>query len=145
MRIDAAAAKRKAADEAKTALTQAQQNEQQAQTQAEAAAQKLTQAEAQKKSADDALAGVNSQVAAATTTYEAAEKAAQEALAAAVNAKAEADKARPGILANDEKAANANLAEATKRIESLGNLAKTAISLKAEIFWCSGSLMSRES
>ena len=53
----------KAADEAKATLAKAQQGEQQAQTQANAAAQKLTEAQAQKKTADEALANVKAQVA----------------------------------------------------------------------------------
>jgi hypothetical protein len=59
-------------------LAQAQQSEQQAQTQANAAAQKLAEAEAQRKAADAALANAKNQVAAATSANQAAQEAAKE-------------------------------------------------------------------
>ena|GEM_PF-36405 len=134
-----AAAKRKAADEARSLLPPAQQKQQQAQTAAYAAAGKLTEAEAQKKAEEEALAQVQTQAAAAIQAYQSAEKAAKEADAAAAQAKAAADTARAAQTAtatavaekrklaadakaardkvqNDEKAAAAKTAEATKKL-----------------------------
>lgn len=74
-----AAAKRRAADDAKTALARAQAAGQSAQKAADAAAQKLARATAQRKLADGALAGARSQIAAATTASQTAEQAAQAA------------------------------------------------------------------
>jgi len=54
-----------------------QQGEQQAQAQVTAAAQKLNEVQSQKKSADDALANVKKQLAAADTATQAAEQAAK--------------------------------------------------------------------
>ena len=110
-----AAAKRKAAADAAAALSQARQNEQQAQSQANTAAQKLAQAEARKKSAGEAVANVKNQVPPATNAQQAAEKAATEAEAAAATAKAGADKAR-GAQAAAEKPASEkrNLANEAK-------------------------------
>ncbi|MBN2473864.1 MAG: DUF1553 domain-containing protein [Pirellulales bacterium] len=79
-----AVAKRRAADTAKAALARARQGEQNLQNQANAAPEKLAEAEMQKKAADEALASVENQVAAATTAYQAAE---QAALAAEADAK----------------------------------------------------------
>jgi hypothetical protein len=79
-----AAAMRRAADTAKAALVRAQQGEKNLQDQANAAPQKLVEAETQKRVADEALANAKNQVAAATIAYQAAEKA---ALAAEANAK----------------------------------------------------------
>ncbi|MCY2986441.1 MAG: hypothetical protein NTY19_01010 [Planctomycetota bacterium] len=90
---DDAVAKRKVADEAKTALSQSQQKQQQAQAQADAAGQNRTRAETQKKSAGQALANIKTQAAAATNAYPPAEKAAKDAEAAAATAKASTDKA----------------------------------------------------
>ena len=84
-----AAAKRKAADAAKTVLTEAQKKEPPAQTQIDAAAKKLAESEAQKKAAEQALANIKSQVTAATTAYQAADKVAKEAEAIAAAAAAE--------------------------------------------------------
>jgi hypothetical protein len=110
-----AAAKRKAADAAKAALTQAQQNEQQAQTQATAAAQKLADAPAQKKAADDALAGAKNQVAAANGAHQAAEQAAQAAEAAAKAISADAAKSpEEKKKAADDAAAKRKAADAAK-------------------------------
>ncbi len=136
---DEAAAKRKAADEAKNVLSQAQQKQQQTQTDANTAAEKLTQAEAQKKPAEEALAKIQPQVSAAAQAYEAADKAAKEAETAAAQAKAAADGARAAQAVaataasqkrkaagdakaardkadGDEKAANAKTAEAAKKL-----------------------------
>jgi hypothetical protein len=71
-----AAAKRKAADAAKAALTQAQAAQQNPQSQANTAAQKLARATAQKKLAEAGLANVKNQIATATAASAAAEKAA---------------------------------------------------------------------
>ena len=136
---DEAVAKRKAADDAKNALAQTQQKQQQAQSGANTAAASLTQAEAQKKPAEEALAKILPQVSAANQAYEAADKAAKEAEAAAAQAKAAADKARTAQAAAvaaatpkrkaatdakavrdkadaDEKAAVAKTAEAAKKL-----------------------------
>jgi len=74
-----AATRRKAAADTGVALTQAQQGEQQAQAQVAAAAQKLTEARAQQKSADETLVNVKNQVAADAAASLAAEQAAQSA------------------------------------------------------------------
>ena len=74
----------------RAALTQAQQNEQQAQVQVDTAAKNLADAPAQKKAADEALASAKNQVAAATGDYQSAEGAAQ---AAEATAKAMAERA----------------------------------------------------
>lgn len=71
-----AVAKRKAADEAKAVLVQAQAAQQAAQKPAAAATQALARATAQKKMADAAVANVKNQIAAATTAAQAAEQAA---------------------------------------------------------------------
>ncbi len=110
-----AAAKRKAAADAGAALAQTQQGEQQAQAQATAAAQNLTEAQTQKKSADEALANVKNQVAAAATAAQAAEQAAQAAEAKAKQvaedaAKPDAEKKQ----AADEAAASRKAADAAK-------------------------------
>jgi hypothetical protein len=82
-----AAAQRKSADDAKTVLSQSQQDQQQAQAGVDAAAGRLAQAEAEKKSAEEALAMIRQQVSAATQAHEAAAKAAQDAETAAAQAK----------------------------------------------------------
>ena len=110
-----AVAKRKTADEAQAALTQAQQNEQQAQTNVNAAATRLMEAGAEKKAADEALADANNQVTVATGAQQAAEKAAQdsEAQNKAISedaSKNEADKK----LAADDAAAKRKAAEEAK-------------------------------
>jgi hypothetical protein len=87
-----AVAKRRTADTAKAAIAQAQRKEQQAAEKVNAAPQKLTEAETQKKAADDALPGVKNQLAAATAASAAAEKAAQDAAAKAKQAAADAHK-----------------------------------------------------
>jgi hypothetical protein len=106
----AAAAQRKAADAAKTALTQAQQNEQQAQARANAAAQKLAGAPAQKKAADEAWANAKKQAAAASGVQQAAERAAQAAEAAVKTAKTPEEKKK----AADDAAAKRKAADAAK-------------------------------
>ncbi|OGV64792.1 MAG: hypothetical protein A2283_04005 [Lentisphaerae bacterium RIFOXYA12_FULL_48_11] len=73
-----APARRKAADAAKVALVQAQQNEQAAQAQAVTASQKLAEAETQKKDADIVLANATKQRTAAAAANQAAEKAAKD-------------------------------------------------------------------
>ena len=87
---DDSAAKRKAADATKAALTQAQQNEQQAQAQLNTATKNLGDTPGQKKAADDALADAKNKVAAAMTAQQAAEPV---AVAAEANAKAIAERA----------------------------------------------------
>ena len=62
-----ATARHRAADFAKRALVRAQQAEQNFQSQIDAAPKKLDEARTQKKAAEDALAKVKDQVAAATT------------------------------------------------------------------------------
>jgi len=134
-----AAAKRKAADDAKIVLSQAGQKQQQTQTDANAAAEKLAQAEAQKKAVEEALTKIRPEASAATQAYQAADKPAKEAEAAAAQAKAAADTARAAQAAaaavatekrklagdakaardkldTDEKAAAAKSAEATKKL-----------------------------
>ena len=110
-----AAAKRTAAAEAAAALAQMQQGEQQAEAHATTAAQNLTEAQTQKKSADEALANVTNQVAATATAAQAAEQAAQAAEAKAKQfaedaAKPDAEKKQ----AADEAAASRAAAEAAK-------------------------------
>jgi hypothetical protein len=99
---DEAAAKRKVADDAKAARTQAQQKEQEAQSQAHAAAQTQTQAEAQHKAAQQALENFKKQVPAATTAFQAVDKAAKDADGPAASAKAAADKARSALTAGEQ-------------------------------------------
>ena len=136
---DEAAAGRQAADNAKNALTQAQQKEQEVQSQVNAAVELLKLAETAKKPAEEALANFNTQVAAATKAYQTAEKAAVDAQTAAATAKTRADNARRAQTAtqNDatekrklaalaktkrdklvpnEKTANAKVAAAAKKI-----------------------------
>lgn len=114
-----AAAKRKAAADAAAALAQAQQAEQAAQAQATAAAeklaeaqknpadaQKLTEAETQKKATDEALAGAKAKVAAATAANQAAQEAAKDILPLDAAAKQTADvAAAKRKVANEAKAA----------------------------------------
>lgn len=110
-----AAAKRKAAADAAAALTQAQQGEQQAQGQVTSTAQKLTEAQAQKKPVDDALANVKKQLAAAETAAQDAEKAAQAAETSAKQIAADAAKPEPEKKkAAEESAAKRKAADAAK-------------------------------
>jgi len=158
-------AKRQQANAAKKTLDDLVQNQKKpAEAKLAAAAKAVTdaaedqraQAESQKKAAEQALATVNSQVAAATTAYEAAEKAAKEAETAAANAKAEADKARTAQAAAEkaapekrrlanaarvkrdrmpavERAATAKATQATKRVTAIKQAQeKGAINLKAD-------------
>ena len=81
-----AAPKRKAVAD----LAQAEEAAQQAEARVTAAGQKVSEAEAQKRPADAALASAKNQVAAATTALAAAEKAAQEAAAKAKKIAADA-------------------------------------------------------
>jgi hypothetical protein len=134
-----AAAHRTAADVVKNALSQSQQQQQQAQSAVSAAAEKVAQAEAPKKAAEDVITGLKQQTAAATQAYEGAETAAKDAETAAANAKVAADNARAAHaaaaatvtekqkvtadaqavrdkLANDEKAAVAQAADAAKKL-----------------------------
>jgi hypothetical protein len=84
---EAAAAQRKAADAGRTALTEAQKKQQQAQTPTDTATKKLAEAEAQKKAAEQALAGIKNQLAPASRAHQQAEEAAQEAEMVAAKAK----------------------------------------------------------
>ncbi len=124
-----AAAKRRTADTAKTALTRAQQKEPQAAAQANTAAQKLTEAEMQTKAADAALANAKTPVTAATAAYQAAE---QTALAAEANAKVvpEAKKQQAAADAAAKRkaadAAKAALAQAQAALQNPQKLADTA-------------------
>ena len=118
---DDAAAKRKAADEAMAALSQAQANQQQTQAQADTSATKLAESEAQRKTAEQALAGVTTQVAAATTAYQTAEKAATdaEAMAAAAASAAATSAATQATTANDAAAKRQQAHEAKKKLDDL--------------------------
>jgi hypothetical protein len=110
-----AAALRRAADAAKAALPRAQQNEQPAIDQAKVAEQKLTEAETQKKTADEVLKSIKNQVAAATTASQAAEQAAQAAEAKAKQVAADASKpAGEKKQVADDAAANRKAADAAK-------------------------------
>ncbi|GAB4130266.1 MAG: hypothetical protein Kow0040_07800 [Thermogutta sp.] len=104
-----AAAKRKAANEAKAALDPAAKNLAAAATKASAAAQRLSQAETRKKTAEDELENLKKRIAEAKQTFEADEKAAQEAEALVPPLKEEADKRRAEYVAakqaSDQKAA----------------------------------------
>lgn len=124
-----AAATRRAADAAKAALARAQQNEQQATVQAKTAAQKLPDAEMQKKATDESLANTKNPVPAASTAYQAAE---QAALAAEANAKvapearkqqAAADAAAKRKAANAAKAALAQAQAAQQQSQKQANTA----------------------
>ena len=85
----AAASKRKAAADAGAALTQAQQDEKQAQAQVATIAQKLAEAQVQKKSADETLANIKHQVAVAATASQTAGQTGQGDDAKAALAKAQ--------------------------------------------------------
>jgi hypothetical protein len=102
-----AATLRTAAEAAKNALTVAQRNESQATAEANTATQKLAEAEMEKKTADEVFANVKNLVPAATTAFQAAEKA---ALAAEAHAKiasaAEKQQAAADVVAK-RKAADA--------------------------------------
>lgn len=104
-----AAAKRKAANEAKAALDPAAKAMEAAAAKAAAAAQRLSQAEARKKAAEDELENLKNRIAEAKQTFEADEKAAQEAEALVPPLKEEADKRRAEYVAAkqaaDQKAA----------------------------------------
>jgi hypothetical protein len=110
---------------------------------------RLQRAEAEKKAAEEALAKVKADLGKAKADYDSAEKAAKEAEAAAAKApeadKAQAKqvaaekrklageaKARHDALPNQEKAANAQLAEVNKKVAEAGALLKGTISLKAD-------------
>ena len=110
-----AAAKRKAADTAKTALTKAQQNEQQAKTRATAVAQTLASAPAQKKAAEAALVNARKQTAAAVKASQAAGQASQIAAARAKQITADAGKSGDEKKqATDEAAAWRKAVDATR-------------------------------
>ena len=83
----AAAAQRKAADAGKTTLTEARKKQQQAQTPTDTAVKTLAEAEARKKAAEQALAGVKNQLAPASRACQQAEEAAKEAEMVAAKAK----------------------------------------------------------
>jgi hypothetical protein len=105
-----AAAKRKAADAAKATLAPVQQKFEQAAIQANGAAQRLTQAQARKKSAEETLASLKERIAAAKKTHVADEEAAKAAEAAAAPLKVEADRTRAAYVAamkvaDDDRAA----------------------------------------
>jgi hypothetical protein len=111
-----AAAKRKAANEAKAALAPVAQKLEQAAIAANAGTQKLDQAQARKKSAEEGLENLKKRIAAAKETHVADEQAAKVAEAAAVPLKAEADKTRAAYEAAlkvaDDKRALAEQAKA---------------------------------
>ena len=94
-----AAAKRKTANEAKAALDPKAQALEQAAIRANETAQALDRAQQRKKSAEEALDNLKKRIASAKQTHEADEKAAQQAEAAAVPLKAEAEKTRAAYLA----------------------------------------------
>ena len=94
-----AAEKRKVANAAKAALDPKAKIQEQAAVKANSAAQALTRAEARKKSVEEGLANLKKRIASAKETHVADEKAAQEAEAAAVPLKAEAEKTRAVYLA----------------------------------------------
>jgi hypothetical protein len=130
-----AASLHRAAASAKTALVLAQQNEQRASVQANTAAQKLVEAETQKKATDEALANAAAQLSAATTANQGAEQAAQaaEATAKAISQdaakspeekKKAADEAASKRVAAD--AAKAALARAQAAQQNSQNLANAA-------------------
>ncbi|NMC20446.1 MAG: DUF1553 domain-containing protein, partial [Thermogutta sp.] len=104
-----AAAKRKAANDAKAALAPAAKTLEAAAAKAAAAAQRLSQAEARKKAAEDELENLKKRIAEAKQTFEADEKAAQEAEVLVPPLKEEADKRRAEYVAAkqvaDQKAA----------------------------------------
>ncbi|MGA2618237.1 MAG: DUF1553 domain-containing protein [Thermoguttaceae bacterium] len=107
--------KRKEVDAARTALPQVQRNEQQAAAQADIAAQKLAEAEREKKAADDALANAKNQSAAASRAYQAAEQAAKAAEASAKTISKNAAKSpEEKKKAADEAAAKRKAADAAK-------------------------------
>ena len=112
---DDAAAKRQVADAAKAALAPAQQALEQAAIQANTSEQELARAEARKKSAEEALANLKNRIAAAIQTNVADEQAAQDAEAAAVPLKAEAERTRAAYTAAMDSAADKRtLAEQAK-------------------------------
>ncbi|MGO8930020.1 MAG: DUF1553 domain-containing protein [Limisphaerales bacterium] len=134
--------KRKAADAAKLTLTQAQQRQQQAQAQADSAGQKLADATAKRKPAEEGLAKVKNLMAAAAEVFQMADKPRAEAEAVVAAAKGEADKAAAALkagelvavekrklaeqakasrdkLAGDEKAAAAKSAQAAKDLDAV--------------------------
>lgn len=104
-----AAAKRKAANVAKAALAPAQRKLEQAAIQANAAVQKLAQAETRKKSAIEGLENLKKRIAAAKQTHLADEEAAKTAEVMAAPLKVEADKPRAAYeaamkIADDKRA-----------------------------------------
>lgn len=130
---------RNAADAAKAALAAAVQKEQQAAAQAQATAQKLVEAETQKKAADEAVANAKNKVAAAQAAVEAAEKAAKEAARKAAQIAANAAKPEPEKkqaadeasakrkAADDAKAAVVNARQAEKAAETRAAAAAKAL------------------
>jgi hypothetical protein len=116
----------------------------------------VAQAQQQKAAAEQDLANINNQVAAATAAFEAAQKAAMDAETAAANAKAAADAARAAQVAADkavpetrrladaarlrrdraptaERAAATKAAEATRTVAAVKQAAERGnISLKAD-------------
>lgn len=110
-----AAAKRKAADTAKTGLATRRQNELQSQSKANAAQQKLTSAPVQKKAAEVALARVKKQVAAAVTASQGSQQAADNAAAWAKQVTADASRSgEEKKRAADEAAAWSKAADTVK-------------------------------
>ncbi len=91
---DDAAAKRKAANDARAALLPVQQKVEQAAVKSNAAVQDLARAEERKKSAEAGLASLKERIASAKQTHQADEEAAKAAEAAAVPFMEVADKAR---------------------------------------------------
>jgi len=110
------AAKRREAAKARAALTPADRKLEQAALQATGAVQTLAQAEARKKSSEEALENLRKRIAAAKQTHLADEEAAKAAEAAAAPLKAEADKSRAAYAAAvkiaEDKRALAEQAEA---------------------------------
>lgn len=112
-----AAAKRRVADTAKTALAKALQSEQNLKDQADAAPQDLADAAAAKNVADAALAKATNQVATAATALAAAEKAAQDAAATAKQVSTDATKpAAEKKQATDDAVAKRKAADQAKAI-----------------------------
>jgi len=110
-----AAAKRKTATAARTALTPVQQKLDQAINQANTAKQNVIQAEARKKIADEALEALKKKIEAAKQSFAADDKAAAEAEAAAAPLKVEAEKTRAAYTAAVKAAeAKRNQAELAK-------------------------------
>ncbi len=111
-----AAAKRKEANAAKATLAPVQKKFEQAMVQANSGTQKLNQAEARKKSSEEALENLKKRIASAKQTHVADEEAAKAAEAAAAPLKVEAEKTRGAYTAAlkvaDDKRALAEQAKA---------------------------------